>query len=104
MTIVSMTHITQTTGRLSNNFYCQQSVKQWMDSYTLKMNPSKTEAIMFCLRHHLIKLSIQSSGMVEDDIRLQTCIKYLGVCLDQTMSLHDNITIKDVPSSFFQPC
>ena len=79
---------------------CLESVKTWMDSNRLKMNPTKTEATVFCSQKQSWKVSTSSLTVVQEEILLQESIKYLGVHLDQSLTLHSNITKKCQIASF----
>ena len=62
-----------------------------MDAVKLKMNPDKTEYIMFGSRIQLSKCVTNSINVVEDLIESSECIRYLGGFLDSDMSLIGNM-------------
>ena len=71
---------------------CVQNVSSWMDSNKLKLNPDKTEIIAIgvpsCLRR-VGDCSIDLDGSI---VNFQSCVKYLGVTLDNTLSMKDHIS------------
>ena len=74
------------------------SVKNWMNTYFLKLNKKKTNIIVFTPPHsqNLIKIN----GIFIDDkcIRFKKCVENLGVLLDS------NLTLKEQVSQCVQSC
>ena len=73
---------------------CLNEVRSWMSKYRLKMNDSKTEAIMFGNRPQLKKCISKSVKVGTNDIELQSIIKYLGVDLDEGLNFKKFVQIK----------
>ena len=72
-------------------------IKSWMTEHFLKLNPDKTEVILFTPdgRRKLIGLVHPRTGC----IRFKNCIKLLGVNLDETLSLESHV--KGIVSSCY---
>ena len=66
-----------------------RQIKTWMDEHFLKLNPDKTEIILFTPNtpEKLIGLEHPAIGQ----IRFKNCVKLLGVNLDETLSLEPHI-------------
>ena len=73
---------------------CLSSVKDWIDKNWLKMNNSKTEIIIFGSRQQLLKTTTNSMCINGDKIKINDCIKYLGVWADQHLTSKHHIKIK----------
>ena len=73
---------------------CMCSIKEWMDSNRLKMNSAKTEFILFGNQRQLQKCSTNSINVEQELVKKTGKIKYLGVWLDETLSLKAHITGK----------
>ena len=58
------------------------TVKSWLNSMRLKMNPSKTEFIYFGDRLQLRKCTETSINMTGDEVCRTDCIMYLGTMLN----------------------
>ena len=58
------------------------------------MNASKTEFILFGSRKQLNKCITNKILICGDSIKLQNCIKYLGVFLDDTLDFKEYIKRK----------
>ena len=70
------------------------NIHQWMSANRLKMNPSKTEVILFRSQRLLSKNSISSINVAGDTIHTSNCIKYLGAQLDCNLTFDDYIKAK----------
>ena len=69
-------------------------IKQWMNENRLKMNPKKTEFIIFGSKQ-MLKISTTKTIRVEDqDIERGTVVKYLGTFLDEKLSFTKHLNIK----------
>ena len=77
-----------------------EKVKEWMALNKLKMNDTKTEAILFGNLVQLKKCQTTCFRVGLSDIEFQQCIKYLGVILDQNLNLKKHITSKCKTASF----
>ena len=73
---------------------CLHSVREWMDGNRLKLNASKTEFICFGGSRQMGKCRTNSLNVSGTDIPRSNKIKYLGVWLDQNLSMHYHITQK----------
>ena len=62
-----------------------------MNETRLKMNPNKTEVVLFGSRHQLNKLNDVSIKVLEDRITSNKECKYLGAWLDETMSFRSHV-------------
>ena len=71
---------------------CVHDVSSWMDSNKLKLNPDKTEAIKIGVPSCLGQVDNCSIDLVDNVIQFQSCVKYLGVTLDSTLTMKDHIS------------
>ena len=71
---------------------CLSKVKEWMNHNRLKMNGEKTEFILYGLRQQLKKSVTNNINVTGEVVDRTRCIKYLGVWLDDTLSLKCHIT------------
>ena len=72
------------------------SVQDWMNSNRLKLNPSKTEFIVFGSLQLLQKSKhwLKDIKICGSTIELSTVVRYLGAWLDQLLNFKKHITIK----------
>ena len=70
------------------------TIASWMDSMHLKLNLDKTDFIMFGYRSQLVKCTTDSVGISDSAIPRIPSDKYLGVTLDENLSLKDYIILK----------
>ena len=89
---------TMVLGSAINN--CLRKVSEWMDSYFLRLNKSKTKILV--LAPPTIMPSIQIHGAFLDDgcIRFANCAKNLGIWLDELLDFKTHI--KKVVCSCFK--
>ena len=81
---------------------CTIDVKQWMTSNYLMLNDNKTEAILFGTKTQLEKCSMIDSIKVGDsDIKIQTCVKNIGVYLDSELKMTQQVN-SITSSAWFQ--
>ena len=73
---------------------CAVDLKVWMNENRLKMNNDKTEFILFGSKPQLEKCKTKTLNVDNTEIELADKIKYLGVILDQNLSLKKHITSK----------
>ena len=73
---------------------CLDKVKDWMNSCHLKMNSDKTEAILFGLRQQIKKCRLTAMEVCGESIPYSESIRYLGVCIDNNLCLHNHIASK----------
>ncbi len=73
---------------------CALTINNWMNENTLKMNTSKTEFIMFGSRQQLDKCNIKQINIASDYIEVESCIRYLGAFLDETLTFKEHVKRK----------
>ena len=73
---------------------CLAHVHNWMNSNKLKLNPSKTEFIMFGGNAQLQKCCIDAISVSGANVHKSTCIKYLGVYMDNVLSYRKQVNSK----------
>ena len=66
----------------------------WMDTMHLKLNPDKTEFIMFGYRSQLVKSKTNCVSISDSTIPRSPSVKYLRVTLDENLSLKEHILLK----------
>ena len=76
------------------------TIKQWMGSNKLQMNPSKTELILFGNRSQLDKCVTSHITVSGDRVERSSDIKYFGVILDESLSLRRHIISKCQTASY----
>ena len=59
------------------------NIASWMDTMHLKLNPDKTEFIMFGYRNQLVKCTTSFVTISDSTIPKSPSVKYLGVTLDK---------------------
>lgn len=79
---------------------CLLDVKAWMNMCRLKMNDTKTEFLIFGSRTQLAKLEIDCINVDSSIINCVNDVKYLGVYLDNTLSMKKHINEKCKIASF----
>ena len=70
------------------------NIASWMDTMHLKLNPVKTEVIMFGYRNQLIKCTTSYVTISDSTIPKSPSVKYLGVTLDENLNLKEHILTK----------
>ena len=70
------------------------TIASWMDTMHLKLNPDKTEFIMFSYKSQLVKCATDSVSISDRAIPRSPSVKYLGVTLDENLSLKEHIILK----------
>ena len=73
---------------------CVTDLKVWMNENRLKMNNNKTEFIIFGSKPQLDKCKTKTLNFNDTEIEHGDKIKYLGVLLDQKLTLKQHITSK----------
>ena len=71
-----------------------ENVKEWMDCNRLKMNSTKTEFILFGNKKQLQKCETKSINVAGEIVQKTSKIKYLGVQLDESLSMKSHIANK----------
>lgn len=85
---------------VSNLEKCLADIQTWMTKNRLKMNNEKTECIMFGNKVQLDKCITTSITVNDAEIVLQNKIDYLGVPLDETLSMKSFIVKKCKVAAF----
>ena len=67
---------------------CLASVNEWMKENRLRMNPYKTEYILFGSRQQLVKCNTRSMNIGGVDLQRASCIKYLWTTFGHVLSLN----------------
>ena len=80
---------------------CISDILSWMDSNKLMLNADKTEVMVVGKASHInkIKSNDNTIHILDSEITIQKSVKYLGVRLDQNLSMSDRIS--DVCRSSF---
>lgn len=73
---------------------CSTTINNWMNQNKLKMNTSKTEFIIFGSKQQLDKCNTSEIDIAGDLIQSESCIRYLGAFLDQTLTFKEHIKRK----------
>ena len=71
---------------------CVDDVLAWMNRNKLKLNTDKTEIMLVGARSRLSSVDCQSACFNGTTVAFQACVKYLGVKIDQSLTMHDQIS------------
>ena len=63
-----------------------------MNCNKLKLNTDKTEIMLVGARSRLASIDHQSACFNGSHVALQSCVKYLGVKIDQSLTMHEQIS------------
>jgi hypothetical protein len=74
--------------------HCLKDINDWMNENRLKMNNSKTEFILFGNKTQLRNTSTESVNVNGVTVNKSNSIKYLGVHLDEGISLKQHVAKK----------
>jgi len=77
---------------LTNMSYCLQDIKSWMAQNKLQLDADKTEAMLIGTEHKLSSITTSSIEFGNTSVPLSNSVKYLGVVLDNTLSMKKFIT------------
>ena len=69
-------------------------INDWMNKNKLKMNTSKTEFIMFGSKQQLKKCTTDVININGDNIKPESCIRYLGAFLDERLNFKEHVKRK----------
>ena len=69
------------------------NIASWLDTVHLKLNPDKTEFIMFGYRSQLVKCTTSYVTISDSTIPKSPSFKYLGVTLDENLNLKEHIPL-----------
>ena len=72
-----------------NNCLCE--IKRWMTENFLQLNTDKTEMIIFGTRQMLLKVRNSNFNVAGEIIDVASCVKNLGVFLNNNLSMNDHI-------------
>ena len=72
---------------------CLTSIKNWMTTNNLKLNPDKTEALVAQARNHFSTWSVDSIQLSSsgETIEPSPVVKSLGVLFDEYLTFEDHI-------------
>ena len=71
---------------------CVNNVLGWMNSNKLKLNTDKTEVLPVGSPGRLELIDSESADIGGSVVPFKSSVKYLGVTIDQTLSMHDHIS------------
>ena len=71
---------------------CVDDVLAWMNRNKLKLNTDKTEIMLVGARSRLTSIDYQYACFNNTDVTFQACVKYLGVKIDQSLNMHEQIS------------
>ena len=71
---------------------CIRKISNWMFQNHLKLNESKTEFIIFGTKAQLKKVPFNSLEIAGDKVTAVTCVRNLGVYLDQELTMKQHVT------------
>jgi hypothetical protein len=71
---------------------CIDDVKDWMSRNRLKLNEDKTEIMSVGMPHTLKQIERDSIDIGQNVIQFKDSVKYLGVHLDQTLSMDKQVS------------
>ena len=71
---------------------CIEAVLSWMNSNKLILNTDKTEVMAVGTSSRLSRVDCNSANIGDSNIPFKTSVKYLGVKIDQTLSMQDQIS------------
>ena len=66
-------------------------ISKWMLSKKLKLNPDKTKCMLVGKRSDIQKLNLNKLKINEIEVTVETCVKNLGVLIDNTLSFKEQI-------------
>ena len=70
------------------------NIASWMDTMHLKLNPDKTELMMYGYRNQLGKCTTSCVTISDSTIPKSPSVIYLGVTLDENLNLKEHILTK----------
>ena len=71
---------------------CVRDISNWMEINKLKLNPEKTELMIISTKHNMKKINEKHINIKGVDVPVQQSLKYLGVRLDSTMSMTNQVS------------
>ena len=71
---------------------CIDEIRQWLAQRMLKLNPDKTEMVLFMSQYHLHKHGCSDIMIGNSNIPPVKCVKNLGVQMDQHLSMDQQVT------------
>ena len=71
---------------------CVNDVLFWTNCNKLKLNTDKTEIMLVGARSRISSIDLQSACFNGTDVAFQACVKYLGVKIDQSLTMHEQIS------------
>ena len=76
------------------------SIHDWICKSRLKMNPDKTEFMLFASRKNIKKVESTKITVLQEDIHSIPCTKYLGAFMDQHLSFNTHVLKKCATASW----
>ena len=70
------------------------NTKQWMDSMRLKLNPDKTEFIIFGNKVQVRKIDCDGINVIDSVVKRSDSVKCLGTIIDSNLSFKPHIVHK----------
>ena len=70
------------------------NTKQWMDSMRLKLNPDKTEFVIFGNKKQLAKISCDSINVIDSAVQRSNSVKCLGTLMDSNLNFKSHVVHK----------
>ena len=80
---------------------CFSAIKQWADSNRLRLNPNKTEIIIFGSAHNLKKIELEAVSLDNSLIKISKSVRDLGFFFDSQLKLDAHLS-HIITSSYFQ--
>lgn len=80
---------------------CILDLQNWLSTNFLKLNPKKTELVLFGSSHNLARLSTISLNIENVNIKAVDKVKNLGMYLDSTLSMESFVNEKFKSCSFY---
>ena len=85
---------------LKNLSVVTDKIRNWMRQSFLKMNDSKTEIVIFGTQNQCNKITTTSIEVGDTSVNISPKLTYLGVLLDQNLTLKSHILIKAKRASY----
>ena len=79
------------TPTVENMEQCVASVRQWMNSYSLKMNDKKTEVLMISSKQLAKKISCPVLTIGDHQVDVSQAVRNIGVIMDSNGSMEQHI-------------
>ena len=70
---------------------CTPDIKSWMTTNVLKLNDTKTEAVLIGTKQQLGKINVDSLTIADADINFSDVVKDLGTYIDSSLTLNAHV-------------